>query len=45
VFYITAYVEYVNNYFSLKMNKASFEEMIDPNTDIGKAIATGTLQN
>ena len=45
VFYITAYVEYVNNYYSLKMNKASFDDMIDPNTEIGKAIATGKIQN
>ena len=38
-------MNYVKNYYSLKMNKASFEEMINPNSEIGKAIANGTLQN
>lgn len=45
VFFITAYSDYVKNYYSLKMNKASFKDMINPNTEVGKAIANGTLQN
>jgi len=45
VFFIIAYIDYVKHYYSLEMNKASFEDMINPNTEVGKAIANGTLQN
>jgi hypothetical protein len=45
VFSIRSFIIYLREYYSIKLNKVTYHEMIDPATPSGRLVANGTLTN